>query len=129
MLALVSVHRQHALRRLPRHYFAMGQPMADAQSDKPNMVPVSAHDAAAWLTGKPAYDTEWPECKGMCLGGVCALRFDTPACCYVPHPDHESQYRDGPGRPYAAAAEQPRDGDMPKASFSYWRSRDWYCRR
>lgn len=54
----------------------------DAPHDS-KMIAVSAHDAAAWLAGQPAYDTEWPECEGVCIDGTCALRWKHPACCYV----------------------------------------------
>jgi hypothetical protein len=85
---------------------------------------VSAHDAAAWLTGQPAYDTEWPECRGVCIKGKCALRWHHPACCFVRPSD---RYRDqaDDGRPYVEEREQ----DMLISSFGYWRSRDWYWGR
>jgi len=79
---------------------------------------VSASQAAAWLTGVPAYDTEWPECQGKCIDGVCALRWDTPACCHIPQtaefvkrgyaaagPDDEQQ--DERAYEYTATAEEP----------------------
>jgi len=66
-------------------------------------VSVSATEAAAWVSGKPSYETEWPECAGRCYDGVCALRYDHPACCFVPrdgqsarhgHHDHGRDRRD-----------------------------------
>jgi hypothetical protein len=83
---------------------------------------VSAHDAAAWLTGQPAYDTDWPECEGLCINGGCALRWDHPACCFV-RPRDSYGYRDGRGKPFENKAEQ----DVPVSSFGYWKSKNWYC--
>lgn len=85
---------------------------------------VPAYEAAAWVSGVPAYDTEWPECEGKCMEGRCALRWDHPACCLV-HPHGSRGYDGGHVRPYenAAAADQ----EVSPSSFGYWRSRDWYC--
>jgi hypothetical protein len=83
---------------------------------------VSAHDAAAWLTGQPAYDTEWPECEGVCIDGACALRWSHPACCFV-HPRDSYGYREHHGRPY----ESNEGKDATVRNFGYWRSRNWYC--
>lgn len=85
-----------------------------------NVMAVSAQDAAAWLTGQPAYYTEWPECEGKCINGGCALRADHPACCFVCPRD---SYGGSRARPYAAGGEQ----GVPVGSMGYWRSQDWYC--
>jgi hypothetical protein len=91
---------------------------ADVTSSK--VMAVSAQDAAAWLTGQPAYDSEWPECEGKCINGACALRADHPACCFV---RPRGSYGGSRGRPYAAEGEQ----DVSARSMGYWKSRDWYC--
>lgn len=96
----------------------------DAQDAK--VMAVSAHDAAAWVTGKPAYDTNWPECEGVCIKGVCALRLDSPACCFV-RPRESYGHRDGRGRPYTAEGEEGVKADAPVSSFGYWRDRNWFC--
>jgi hypothetical protein len=93
----------------------------DAPHDT-KMMYVSAHDAAAWLTGEPAYDTEWPECEGVCIDGACALRWQHPACCYV-RPREDYGYGADGGRPYTS--EEGNNASV--SSFGYWRSRDWYC--
>ena len=82
------------------------------------VVSVSAHDAAAWLTGQPAYDTEWPECQGRCIDGHCALRWDHPACCFVrPHDDYYYAHDGYQGRPYAdKGAEQ----EVPVSTAELW---------
>lgn len=85
---------------------------------------VSAHDAAAWLAGQPDYDTEWPECEGVCFNGMRALRWDHPACCYV-RPRGGYGYRDDRGERYADASAGAEAVSV--SSFGYWRSRDWYC--
>lgn len=33
------------------------------------------------MTAQPAYG--WPQCEGKCINGLCALRWDHPACCAV----------------------------------------------
>ena len=44
--------------------------------------PATEEEATALLmTAKPAYG--WPKCHGKCLRGMCALRWDNPACCVV----------------------------------------------
>jgi hypothetical protein len=71
-----------------------------AAAEEARVMAVPAHEAAGWLTGKPSFDIEpdWPMCEGVCLQGHCALRWGTPACCYV-HPrgdyDYYDQYHDG----------------------------------
>lgn len=83
-------------------------------------MPVSASEAAAWLTGKPAYDTKWPECAGagQCVEGQCVFRAGAdsnggPACCFE-------------RRSVKAADKQP---DKLAASPESWKGRDWFCWR
>jgi hypothetical protein len=65
--------------RYPR---AQGHPYwTDASTLKRS--PATEEEAAALLmVAKPAYG--WPKCHGKCMRGMCALRWDTPACCVVP---------------------------------------------
>jgi hypothetical protein len=101
-----------------------GHDSVRAQGDTKVMA-VSAHDAAAWLTGQPAYDTEWPECEGVCINGGCALRLDHPACCYV-HPRDSNTHWDDYGRLYESKKATGEEA-VAVSGFGYWRSRNWYC--
>jgi len=97
---------------------------AAADDANAKVMSVPAYEAAAWITGVPAYDTDWPECEGKCIEGHCGLRWDHPACCFV-HPHGRHGYRDDDARPYRDAA--AADKEFAAGSFGYWRSRDWYC--
>lgn len=99
---------------------------------------VPAHEAAAWLTGTPAYDTEYPECGGECVDGSCDLVWRAPGCCYVPivhtgpHPDNDypdtNERRYYSGRPYSADdAGGSSDTAANVNNADYWKSREWYC--
>jgi hypothetical protein len=44
---------------------------------------VSPDEAAARLSSAPSYLREWPSCEGSCVNGMCALRYDHPACCGI----------------------------------------------
>lgn len=99
---------------------------------------VQAEEAAAWVTGYPQYDREWPRCEGKCARGTCALASTQAACCYFPQ-SHRSErfnderYYDDRGRPYAkgeisdtVAAAKPAEQ---ATTSGYWRSKNWYCWR
>lgn len=112
--ALVPQCRRPQLPR-PRGYTeALG---AQNQGPPEAASPVSADEAAAWLTGQPAYHTEWPECAGKCIYGVCALKRNHPACCFVrrhdtPDPDHR------------AASTHNEEGHWEGRDFFYYRYAD-----
>ena len=90
---------------------------------------VDAEQAAAWLTGTPAYETRWPECSGRCYDEICALEWDHPACCFVLPAEHGGggympRRHLRPDSPYTAALS---DGQEDASLAGYWQSRDFYC--
>jgi hypothetical protein len=86
-------------------------------------VQVSAEEAAARLTAAPAHDnSDWPQCAGKCHEGMCALRSDHPACCYVPK---SQSYHLTTGRPYSVDDSAESAADV--QSSGHWKSRDWFC--
>lgn len=103
------------------------------------------------LAAAPVHYTHWPECAGKCIRGGCALRWDTPACCYLrrqsddrQHDDRWHEERDG-HRYVDTMADELSESDellsmasaadsdtlevVPVTSEAYWHSKDWYCRR
>lgn len=112
-------------RRSPNRYRRVGDSIIVSGT---RVVAVPPRVAAARMTGKPAYDIDFPECMGKCKLGVCITRFKHPGCCFVRsdddnyvrsgHDDDEymrsgdDEYdvprgdRSHHGRPYAAEAEQ-----------------------
>lgn len=87
----------------------------------------SAQEAAAWVTGSPQYEKEWPACGGKCLDGYCALPWDHPACCYVPS-EYDGDEYESRGRPYAAAVNP--DGSVEGTTLAgYWQSKNFFCWR
>lgn len=94
-----------------------------SSSDSPKSKPVSAKEAAAWVTGAPQYDREWPECAGTCYSGVCSLKYGHPACCHVPHRSYDDGYY---GNRYAAVEDIK---DVKADLLGFWKGRDFYCWR
>jgi hypothetical protein len=69
---------------------------------------VSAATAGAWVPVSPEHDQQWPQCEGRCTMGVCALKWDHPACCHVgPTADNDSDDSESEwsASPYTAAQE------------------------
>jgi len=83
---------------------------------------VSAEEARARLSSVPSYVKEWPSCKGSCLKGVCALKWDHPACCSV----HRAHYDSVDGQVGANAAADSAAQDAALSS-GHLEGRDWYC--
>jgi len=84
---------------------------------------VSAEEARARLSNVPSYVKEWPICMGFCYHGMCALKWDHPACCSV-HRSH-----------YAAVDSQDEGVDVAANPFTqdaalnreHWEGQDWFC--
>ena len=88
---------------------------AYATADTRATLAVSSLEAASWQTARPMYDRRWPECKGVCVDGFCALEWDHPACCYIDRGDDDEPW-------YASMVSV--DGAH---TSGYWASKDWYC--
>lgn len=117
----------HQCRRRPRLLNGYHASSFDGgATDNAHILSVSAQEAAAWLTSTPQYDRQWPSCEalGKCIGGKCALRWNHPACCYVPS-DDDDDYQE-PARPYAHL-EEPKEAV--EALGGYWRSKNFFCWR
>lgn len=84
---------------------------------------VSAEEAHARLGSVPSYVKEWPSCKGFCHNGMCALKWDHPACCSV----HRAHYDSVDGQEGADAAADTASQDADALSSGHWEGRDWYC--
>jgi hypothetical protein len=85
----------------PRRRPSLPRPEGYAASEDAGRarVQVSAEEAAARLTAAPAHDnSDWPQCAGKCYEGMCALRSDHPACCFVPK---SQSYHLTTGHPYS----------------------------
>lgn len=97
---------------------------------------------------EPSYESNshegpgWPECQGVCLYGHCALRWHTPACCYVPGTPQHHHRKGGDvyAMSYAQPEEQPAgydaaDGDgyvvvaEPGSADidSWYDNKEWFC--
>ena len=93
----------HACADVCRYPLAQGHPYwTDASTLK--RTPATEEEATALLmTAKPAYG--WPKCQGKCLCGMCALRWDTPACCVVPERGEDYGRYSATAEPQLAAPE------------------------
>lgn len=116
-------------------------------------VRVSAENAAAWVTGRPEHEREWPECVGKCVHGECQLSWHRAPCCFVDvreeyrHDgdrvadgeddiDRHEQYKpveDGHedrevyyGRPYGTNTTVT--GTFKGELEGYWREKEMYCK-
>ncbi len=117
-----DVHR--APRKQYQAYTTVDSAVSDASS---RTMQVSATEAAAWVTGKPAYEHRWPECWGRCRMGLCALKWDHPACCYVRPSEGD---RDDSGEGNASPSTVLNEGKKAETtSAGYWHSRNFFCWR
>jgi hypothetical protein len=71
------------------------------------------------MSAKPAYG--WSECEGKCFSGMCALRFDHPACCTVPHGSRKHRHYES-----ASDAELAASGPADLA-MGRWEDDGLYC--
>lgn len=80
-------------------------------------------------TAKTANVDELHECKGVCYSGVCALEWNGPLCCLVPHPEtHDYNHRHT--NPYAAGGGGGggREATTANADNSWHEDGGVYCR-
>lgn len=102
--------------------------------------PYSNNDGSKTEAQTSGYDSDdWEECDGVCMEGICALRWESPRCCYIaghnePHHYHQQDGYEG-GRPYAsseaqAAAEEADNSAVTANTMSgyYYQAGDLYCR-
>jgi hypothetical protein len=84
---------------------------------------VTAEEATARLSRARPDIQEWPSCEGVCIDGVCALRWGHPACCGI----HRATYYEH----IETAAGQQLGTDNPTSISSWdeghWEGPEWFC--
>jgi len=117
--------------------YSQGAATGEEEHSEPSLdaMQVPTQTAAAWGGDKPDFARKWPECKGRCINGMCALLWDRPRCCYVSrrhhHYDASDDDNEGPAAyPYKNIPEPEEQGHGAIGDgklMGYWLNKEFYC--